>query len=78
MKPGRTASVEVLLNDSDPSGYSLKAVDLPEVGKGIEAEIRDSAKVVVAAPDQEGAFTIRYGYSETGTAAPTPRSCRSR
>ena len=41
MKPGRTASVEVLLNDSDPSGYSLKAVDLPEVDEGIEAEIRD-------------------------------------
>jgi hypothetical protein len=63
MKPGRTASVEVLLNDSDPSGYSLKAVDLPEVDEGIEAEIRDKRRVVVTAPDQEGAFTIRYEIS---------------
>ncbi len=63
MKPGRTASVEVLLNDSDPSGYSLKVVDLPEVDEGIEAEIRDKRRVVVTAPDQEGAFTIRYEIS---------------
>jgi large repetitive protein len=63
MKPGRTASVEVLLNDSDPSGYSLKAVDLPEVDEGIEAEIRDKRRVVVTAPDHEGAFTIRYEIS---------------
>ena len=63
MKPGRTASVEVLLNDSDPSGYGLKAVDLPEVDEGIEAEIRDRRRVVVTAPDQEGAFTIRYEIS---------------
>lgn len=63
VKPGRTASVEVLLNDSDPSGYSLKAVDLPEVDDGIEAEIRDKRRVVVIAPDQEGAFTIRYEIS---------------
>ena len=63
VKPGRTASVEVLLNDSDPSGYSLKAVDLPEVDEGIEAEIRDKRRVVVTAPEQEGAFTIRYEIS---------------
>lgn len=63
MKPGRTASVEVLLNDSDPSGYSLKAVDLPEVDEGIEAEIRDNRRVVVTAPEHEGAFTIRYEIS---------------
>ncbi|WP_169053953.1 Ig-like domain-containing protein [Agromyces sp. H66] len=63
MKPGRTASVEVLLNDSDPSGYSLKVVDLPDVDDGIEAEIRDRRRVVVTAPDEEGAFTVRYEIS---------------
>ena len=47
MKPGRTASVEVLLNDSDPSGYELHVADLPEVDEGIEAEIRDRRRVVV-------------------------------
>ena len=63
MKPGRTASVEVLLNDSDPSGYPLSIKRLPEVDEGIEAEIRDKRRVVVTAPDQEGAFTIRYEIS---------------
>ncbi len=63
MKPGRTASVEVLLNDSDPSGYSLRVADMPEIDEGIEAEIQDRRRVVVTAPDQEGAYTIRYEIS---------------
>jgi large repetitive protein len=63
MKPGRTASVEVLLNDSDPSGFSLSVADLPEVDDGIEAEIRDRRRVIVTAPDQEAAYTIRYEIS---------------
>ena len=63
MKPGRTASVEVLLNDSDPSGYRLHVADLPEIDKGIDAEIRDLRRVVVKAPEQEGAYTIRYDIS---------------
>ena len=63
MKPGRTASVEVLLNDSDPSGYSLHVADMPEVDEGIEAEIRDRRRVVVRHPTQEGAYTIRYEIS---------------
>ncbi|MRG58741.1 tandem-95 repeat protein [Agromyces sp. CFH 90414] len=60
MKPGRTVGVEVLLNDSDPNGYPLSVADLPEVDDGIEAEIRDKRRVVVSAPDGEGAYTIRY------------------
>ncbi|GAA1056966.1 fibronectin type III [Agromyces luteolus] len=63
MKPGRTASVEVLLNDSDPSGYRLHVADLPEVDDGIDAEIRDRRRVVVTAPQQEAAYTIRYEIS---------------
>lgn len=63
MKPGRTASVEVLLNDSDPNGYALRVVDLPEVDEGIEAEIRDRRRVIVTAPQQEAAYTIRYEIS---------------
>ncbi|WP_400999196.1 Ig-like domain-containing protein [Agromyces sp. GXQ0307] len=63
MKPGRTASVEVLLNDSDPSGYQLHVADLPEVDDDIEAEIRDRRRVVVTAPQQEAAYTIRYEIS---------------
>lgn len=63
MKPGRTVGAEVLLNDTDPSGYPLHVSDLPEVGEGIEAEIRDRRRVVVTAPEQEGAYTIRYEIS---------------
>ncbi|GAA1832946.1 Ig-like domain-containing protein [Agromyces salentinus] len=63
MKPGRTASVEVLLNDSDPSGYSLHVAKLADVDKGLTAEIRDRRRVVVEAPDEEGAYTIRYEIS---------------
>ena len=63
MKPGRTASVEVLLNDSDPSGYRLHVADLSEVDDGIEAEIRDRRRVVVTAPQQEAAYTVRYEIS---------------
>lgn len=60
MKPGRTASVAVLANDSDPAGAELKVTkQLPEVDKGIEAEVVDN-KVVISAPKTEGTFSIRY------------------
>ena len=61
IKPGRTASVQVLLNDSDPAGYPLSVSDLTEVGDGISAEVDDDNNVVIAAPDDEGSFSIRYG-----------------
>jgi hypothetical protein len=63
VKPGRTVGVEVLLNDSDPSGFPLHVADLPEVDEGIEAEITDRRRVVVHAPEGEGAYTIRYEIS---------------
>ena len=63
MKPGRTVGAEVLLNDTDPSGYPLHVSKLPEVDDGIAAEIRDRRRVVVTAPEQEGAYTIRYEIS---------------
>ncbi|WP_022887786.1 Ig-like domain-containing protein [Agromyces italicus] len=63
MKPGRTVGVEVLLNDSDPSGYQLHVAGLPDVDDGIEAEVRDRRRVVVTAPETEGAYTLRYEIS---------------
>lgn len=58
--PGRIASVPVWRNDSDPNGYRLEVdEELVEVDDGIEAEVDDN-RVVVEAPDDEGAFTIRY------------------
>ena len=60
MLPGRTASVSVVLNDSDPSGYVLELQDeLLEVDPGITASI-DGSKVVVEAPEIEGTFSVRY------------------
>jgi hypothetical protein len=60
MRPGRTASVAVLLNDSDPAGYELTlARELPEVDPGITATVERSM-IVVEAPETEGTFSIRY------------------
>jgi hypothetical protein len=63
MQPGRTASVAVALNDSDPSGYPIELLsDLVEVDPGIAASVV-GAKVVVDAPETEGTFAIRYAIS---------------
>lgn len=63
MRPGRTATVAVLLNDSDPSGYALSLDgDLPEVDPGISADVNGS-KIVVQAGEEEGTFSIRYAIS---------------
>lgn len=60
VRPGRTASVEVLLNDSDPNGYPLRVSrELLEVDDGLEAEV-DGSKVIVTAPDVEGGYALRY------------------
>lgn len=60
IKPGRTASVDVLANDSDPTGSALAVKPvLPEVDPGITAEVIDN-RVVIEAPDEEGTFSIRY------------------
>ena len=61
IRPGRSASVDVLLNDSDPNGASLSVTDpLVEVDKGIDARVSKSNKVVLKAPESEGTFSIRY------------------
>jgi hypothetical protein len=63
IKPGRSASVPVLLNDSDPNGYPLSVDDeLIEVEKGIDARVEEN-KVIIDAPETEGTFSIRYGIS---------------
>jgi hypothetical protein len=63
VQPGRTASVAVGLNDSDPSGYAIELQpDLLEVDPGIAATV-DGSTVVVEAPDAEGSYSIRYAIS---------------
>ena len=63
IRPGRTASVQALLNDSDPAGYPLSITDLTDMGEEVTAEIDDGDAVVITAPDKEGAFSIRYSIS---------------
>jgi len=60
VRPGRTASVAVLENDSDPNGYALSLErELLEVDNGLEAEV-DGAKVIITAPEAEGGYAVRY------------------
>jgi hypothetical protein len=60
MEPGRTASVAVGLNDSDPSGYEIEVLEaLLEVDPALTATV-DGSKIVVEAPEAEGTYTVRY------------------
>ena len=60
LRPGRVASVDALANDSDPNGYSIK-IDPQRltVPKGIKATVVNN-RVVVDAPQSEGAFALGY------------------
>ena len=62
MKPGRTATVQPLLNDSDPSGYPLALTGISEVDPHLTATV-DHAKIVVVAPKTAGTYALRYGIS---------------
>ncbi|WP_157487655.1 Ig-like domain-containing protein [Leifsonia sp. Root112D2] len=63
VKPGKVASVPVLLNDSDPNGYVISLLPrLPEVQAPLRAKV-SGGNVLVTAPSTEGAFVIRYQIS---------------
>lgn len=60
IKPGRTAAVPVLLNDSDPNGYQISLLEkLGEVQAPLTAKVSGSV-VLITAPDTEGAYIVRY------------------
>ncbi|WP_022891779.1 Ig-like domain-containing protein [Agromyces subbeticus] len=60
LRPGRRAAIDVLGNDSDPSGYPIKVQKkLPEVGEGLTASVKNN-RVLVEAPDAEGGNSVRY------------------
>ncbi len=59
VRPGRTATVPVLANDSDPGGRAISLTEIVEVDRGLEAEI-DRTQIVVTAPEEEGTYTLRY------------------
>ncbi|SIN71483.1 Ig-like domain-containing protein [Agromyces cerinus] len=60
LRPGRRAAIDVLANDSDPSGYPIKVQKkLPEVGDGLTASVKNN-RVLVEAPEAEGGSSVRY------------------
>jgi hypothetical protein len=72
MQPGKVATVGVLLNDSDPSGYKVSLESkLLAVDPGITATVQ-SNKIVVQASSKAGTYAIHYeisnGHGGTGDA----------
>ncbi|MEO7018477.1 MAG: cadherin-like domain-containing protein, partial [Leifsonia sp.] len=60
VKPGKIASVPVLTNDSDPNGYTIAlAKKLVSVEAPLKARVAGQL-VLVTAPDQQGAYLVRY------------------
>ncbi|MHA7986921.1 Ig-like domain-containing protein [Rathayibacter sp. CAU 1779] len=60
VKPGRTVSIPVLANDSDPNGYPISLVKkLGSVDEGVQASAHGSL-VIVRAPQKEGAYLVGY------------------
>ncbi|WP_166873845.1 Ig-like domain-containing protein [Salinibacterium sp. ZJ450] len=61
IRPGRVATLDVTLNDSDPQGAPIKVSDeLQDVPADIGVEVEDRRYVVIEAPDEEMSFTFRY------------------
>ncbi|GAB4099375.1 Ig-like domain-containing protein [Sinomonas halotolerans] len=59
VRPGRPVSVDVLANDTDPDGDTVRLVDGFEVPEGAEARV-DAGRVVVTPPGAAGTVTVRY------------------
>ncbi|MGN6205270.1 Ig-like domain-containing protein [Humibacter sp.] len=60
VKPGRTASVPVLANDSDPNGYTISVQKtLTDVDAALKASVHGQI-VLVQAPEKEGVYVAKY------------------
>nr|WP_240977491.1 Ig-like domain-containing protein [Planctomonas sp. JC2975] len=60
VKPGRTASVPVLGNDSDPNGYTISVEKkLADVDPELKASVHGQL-VLVQAPEKQGVYVARY------------------
>ena len=63
VKPGKTVSAQVLLNDSDPNLYSLTlSKTLLAVSPALKAHVTGS-KVIISAPSKQGEYSLRYQIS---------------
>ena len=60
IRPGRTVSVQVLANDSDPDGGSLTVAAVDPNSDDIVAEIVDGEVVEVTPPATEGQYGLVY------------------
>ncbi|GAA1521359.1 hypothetical protein BJ978_002117 [Agromyces terreus] len=59
VRPGRTVSVRVLANDSDPDGSPLTLVDVEPNGNDLAHEIVDD-HIDIAVPEEEDTYGFRY------------------
>jgi len=60
VRPGRTVSVQVLANDSDPDGSPLQVVAVDPNSDGTTAEIVDDTVVDITPPDEPGRYSVIY------------------
>lgn len=61
IRPGKTAQVDLMANDSDPQGALIKvSKELIDVPKGIVAEVVRKRFLLIEAPDEEQSFSLRY------------------
>lgn len=71
IRPGRTAQVDLLDNDSDPQGAPISVdPDLIDVPDGVDAKVVGGKFLVLEAPETEQSFSLRYQVSNSrgGTA----------
>ncbi len=67
VRPGRTVSVQALLNDSDPDGSPLRIRQVEPNGDGIIAEIVGDDIVQITPPTTSGDYSVIYTIeNETG------------
>ncbi|NOV96168.1 Ig-like domain-containing protein [Isoptericola halotolerans] len=66
VRPGRTVAIRALENDSDPDGddIGLLADGFEGVPEGLEPEVVDD-EVIVAAPQEQGAYSFYYTIQDT-------------
>jgi hypothetical protein len=60
VRPGRTVSVQVLANDSDPDGSPLRVVSAVPNTEDTEAEVVDDAVVRITPPAEPGTYAVIY------------------
>ncbi|MET0449797.1 MAG: Ig-like domain-containing protein, partial [Aeromicrobium sp.] len=63
VRPGKTVSVRVLENDSDPDGSALRVDSAQPQQPGVEAEIVEDQIVDITPPAESGSYSILYTIS---------------